>query len=150
MPFHLFRITFFSFWSVLKFSFPSGSDRKEPACNTGDLGSIRRLTRFPGEGNGDPLHSCLENSVDKGAWRAIVRRVAKSQAWLNNNFLFFCTALICEFIYIVSVAAHFYYCVIHVSSYEHTTDSLFCCQTIYIIFNSLLLQTVPLWIIWVL
>ena len=84
MPFHLFRITFFSFWSVLKFSFPSGSDRKEPACNTGDLGSIRRLTRFPGEGNGDPLHSCLENSVDKGAWRAIVRRVAKSWTRLSD------------------------------------------------------------------
>ena len=97
------------------------------------------------KGMANPLqYSCLENSVNRGAWRAIVRRVAKSQTRLNSNFLFFCTALICEFIYIVSVAAHFYYCVIHVSSYEHTTDSLFCCQTIYIIFNSLLLQTVPL------
>ena len=34
----------------------------------------------PGEGNGNPLqYSCLENSVDKGAWRATVHGVAKSQ-----------------------------------------------------------------------
>ena len=42
--------------------FPGGSVSKESACNTGDLGSIPRLGRSPGEGNGNPLqYSCLEN-----------------------------------------------------------------------------------------
>ena len=44
-----------------------------------DLGSIPGLGRFPGEENGNPLqYSCLENLMDKGAWRATVQRVAKS------------------------------------------------------------------------
>ena len=42
-----------------------GSDDKEAACNSGDLGSIPRLGRYPQEGNGYPLqYSGLENSVD--------------------------------------------------------------------------------------
>ena len=42
--------------------FPGGSVSKESACNTGDLGSIPRWGRSPGEGNGNPLqYSCLEN-----------------------------------------------------------------------------------------
>ena len=49
--------------------FPSGSDGKESACNAGDLGAIPGSGRFPGEGNGNPLqNSCLENSMDRGAW----------------------------------------------------------------------------------
>ena len=56
-----------------------GSDGKESACNPGDLGSIPGLGRSPGEGNGNPLqHSCLENSVDRGAWQATVYGVTKS------------------------------------------------------------------------
>ena len=48
--------------------FPGGSDSEESACNVGDLGSIPESERFPGEGNGYPLHySCLEKSMDKGA-----------------------------------------------------------------------------------
>ena len=40
---------------------------------------------FTGEGNGNPLqYSCLENSMDRGAWRATVHGVAKNQAWLSN------------------------------------------------------------------
>ena len=59
--------------------FPGGSDSKESACNAGDLGSIPVSRRSPGEGNGYPLqYSCLENSMDRGAWRAIVHVVAKS------------------------------------------------------------------------
>ena len=50
--------------------FPGGSDGKEFACNTGDLGSIPELGRSPGEGNGNPLqYSCLENPMDGGAWQ---------------------------------------------------------------------------------
>ena len=50
-------------------SFPGGSDSKVPACNEGDPCSIPGLGRSPGEGNGNPLqYSCLENSIDWGAW----------------------------------------------------------------------------------
>ena len=43
-------------------SFPGGSDSKESACSTGNLGSIPGLGRPPGGGHGNPLqHSCLEN-----------------------------------------------------------------------------------------
>ena len=53
--------------------FPGGSDCKESACNAGDLGSIPELGRSPEERNGYPLHySCLENSIDRGAWQATV------------------------------------------------------------------------------
>ena len=65
--------------------FPGGSDGKEYACNAGDLGLIAGLGRFPGEGNGYPLqYSCLENSMDRGAWRATVHGFPKSQTGLNN------------------------------------------------------------------
>ena len=44
--------------------FLDGSDKKESACNAGDLGSIPGSGRSPGEGNGNPLqYSCLENSM---------------------------------------------------------------------------------------
>ena len=61
-----------------KESFPCGSDGKESACNAGDLSSIFELGRSPGEENGNPLqYSCLENSMDRGTWRAPVHGVAK-------------------------------------------------------------------------
>ena len=60
--------------------FPGGSDGKASACNVGDLGSIPGSGRSPGEGNGNPLqYSCLENSMDRGAWHATVLGVTKSQ-----------------------------------------------------------------------
>ena len=59
--------------------FPSGSDGKESAYNAGDLGSIPGLGRSPREGNGNPLqYSRLENSMDRGVWRATVHGVTKS------------------------------------------------------------------------
>ena len=58
---------------------PGGSDGKESDCNAGDPGSIPGLERSPGEGNGNPLqYSCLENSMDRGAWRATVHGIEKS------------------------------------------------------------------------
>ena len=45
---------------------------KESAHNMGDPGSIPGLKRSPGEGNSNPLQYCLENSIDRGAWRATV------------------------------------------------------------------------------
>ena len=53
--------------------FPASSDGKESTCNAGDWDSIPGLGRFPGKGNGYPLqYSCLENSMDRGAWQGIV------------------------------------------------------------------------------
>ena len=53
---------------------------KESACDTEDLGSIPRLGRSPGEGNGNPLqYFCLGNPMDGGARWAIVYKVSKSQ-----------------------------------------------------------------------
>ena len=58
-------------------SFPGGSDSKEYACSVGDLSSIPGLGRFPGEGTGNPLqYSRLENSMDRGALKVTVYRVA--------------------------------------------------------------------------
>ena len=58
---------------------PGASDGKESACNAGDLDSIPGSGRSPGGGNGNPLqYSCLETSMDKGAWWATVHEVAKS------------------------------------------------------------------------
>ena len=53
---------------------------KEHTCNardTGDSGSIPGLERSSEEGNGNPLQNfCLENSMDRGTWRASVHRDA--------------------------------------------------------------------------
>ena len=50
-----------------------------------DVGSIPRSGRFPGVGNGSPLqYSCLENPMDRGAWRAAVHGVTKSRTRLSD------------------------------------------------------------------
>ena len=57
---------------------------KESACNLGDLSSIPGLGRSPGgEHSNPPQYSCLENPTDRGAWRAIVHGVTKSQTQLK-------------------------------------------------------------------
>ena len=62
--------------------FPGGTSIKNPPTNAGDkrdVGSVPGLGRSPGGGHGNPLqYSCLENSMDKGAWQATVHRVTKS------------------------------------------------------------------------
>ena len=73
------------FFSKVIYGFPSGSDGKESACNAGDLGSIPGSGRFPGEGTSNPLHcSCLERSMDRGAWQATAHEMAKSQTPLSD------------------------------------------------------------------
>ena len=58
--------------------FPGGSDGKASAYNAGDSGSIPGSGRSPGEGNSKPLqYSCLENSMDRGAWWATVHGVTE-------------------------------------------------------------------------
>ena len=51
---------------------------QETTCSVGDLGSIPVWGRSPGGGNGNPLqYCCLENPMDRGAWRAAVCGVAR-------------------------------------------------------------------------
>ena len=65
--------------------FPGGSNGKESACNAGDPGAVPGSGRYPGKGRGNPLqYSCLENSMDRGAWQITVHRVAKSWTLLND------------------------------------------------------------------
>ena len=69
--------------------FPHGSAVKNPPANAGDTGLIPGLGRCPEEGNGNPLqHSCLDNSMDRGAWQATVHGVMKELGvteCLNSN-----------------------------------------------------------------
>ena len=59
---------------------PSGSASKVSAYNVEDPSLIPGSGRSPGEGNGNPLwYSCLENSMDRGAFWATVHGIAKSQ-----------------------------------------------------------------------
>ena len=68
-------------------AFHGGSDGKESVRNAGDLDSIPGFGRSPGEGNGYPLqYFCLENSMDRGVWRATVHGITKSQTQLNNSY----------------------------------------------------------------
>ena len=78
-----------SSFSVFSFILLVGSVSKEPACNagdTGDSGLIPRSGRSPAGGNGNPLqYSCLKIPLDRGAWWAMLHRVAKSQTWLSSS-----------------------------------------------------------------
>ena len=68
-----------------KEGFPGDSDCKESAYHAGDLCLIPGSGRSPGEGSGYPLqYSCLENSMDRGAWQATVHGITKTQTWLSE------------------------------------------------------------------
>ena len=70
---------------VCGMGFPGGSDGEESICHRRDSGSIPRLGRSPGEGNGYPIvFSCLKNSMDRGAWWATVQGIAKSRTGLGD------------------------------------------------------------------
>ena len=64
--------------------FPGGTSVKSPPANKGgirDSGSIPGSGRSPRGGHGNPLqYSCLENPMDRGAWRATVHGVAESDS----------------------------------------------------------------------
>ena len=65
--------------------FPGGVVVKNMPANARDVGSIPGLGRSPGGGNGNPLqYSCLENPMDREAWKATVHEVAKSQIRLSS------------------------------------------------------------------
>ena len=70
--------------------FPGGSVVKNPPAkardNTRDAGLISGWGRAPGEGNGNPFqYSCMENSLDRGAWWATVHGVKKSQTRVSMH-----------------------------------------------------------------
>ena len=63
---------------IKSFRLPWWLSDKESACNAGDVVLVPGLGRYPGEGNGNLFqYPCLENSMDRGAWRAIVHGVAQ-------------------------------------------------------------------------
>ena len=70
------------------FRFPSSAMAKNLPANTGDIrdvGSIPGSGRFPGGGHGNPpQYSCLENSMDRGAWWATVHGAAQSRTRLKQ------------------------------------------------------------------
>ena len=79
----LFVSIYFMYLRVLTLGLSGVTDGKESAGNVGDPGSIPRKGRSLGEGNCNPLqYSCLENSMDRGVWWAIVSGVTKSQTQL--------------------------------------------------------------------
>ena len=66
-------------------SFPCGSDGKESACKAEELGSISGSGKSPRKGNSYLLqYSCLENSMERGAWQATVHVVTNSWTRLSN------------------------------------------------------------------
>ena len=65
-------------FSTVIIGFPGGSVVQNLPANAGDADLIPGLGRSPGEGNGNPLqYSCLENSMDRGAWWTTVHGVTK-------------------------------------------------------------------------
>ena len=67
--------------------FPGSSADQESACNAGDSDSTPGLGSSPGEGNDNPLYdSCLEKSMDRGAWWATVHGVAEGRTrWVTKH-----------------------------------------------------------------
>ena len=73
-------------WPIFKVSFPGGAVIKKQPANSGDArdsGSIPGLGRCLGDGN-LLQYSCLENSMVRGAWWAMVHGFTKSQIHLSN------------------------------------------------------------------
>ena len=84
--------------TVITVGFPGGSNNKESAYNAGDLGSVPGSGRSPGEGNGYPLqYSCLENSMDRGAWWAtysmVLQRDMTEQLSLSHRIMVIITII---------------------------------------------------------
>ena len=58
---------------------------KNLLAHAGEMGSVPGSGRSPGKGNGNSLqYSCLKNTMDRGAWKATVQRVAESQTQLSD------------------------------------------------------------------
>ena len=67
---------------------PQGKESTCIAGGIGDVGSIPELGRSPAGGNGNPpQYSCLENPMDRGAWRDTVHQVTENWAQLSTHTL---------------------------------------------------------------
>ena len=76
-----------------------GSVVKNPPANAGDLGSFPGSGRYTGGGNGNPLqYSCLENPMNRGAWRATVRGVLRVRHDLATQHMFYLYKVSSKFI----------------------------------------------------
>ena len=74
--------------TILRMGFPGGSEVKNLHANAGDAGLIPGSGKYPREGNGNTCqYSCLENSIDRGAWRAIVYRVTRGRTGTDKDLL---------------------------------------------------------------
>ena len=63
---------------IYLYELPLWLSSKESACNAGDADLVPGSGKSSGERNGNPLlYSCLENPIDRRAWRATVHRVAE-------------------------------------------------------------------------
>ena len=75
--------------SYLSWDFPGGPVVKNLSANAGDVGSSPGLRISPREEHGNPLqYSCLENSMDRGAWWATIHGAVKSQIQLSTYTYF--------------------------------------------------------------
>ena len=76
---------FLNSWYLTWASLVTGLSNQESACNAGDIDSIPGLRRSSGGGNDNPLqYPCLENPMERGAWRAADHGVSKSRVQLST------------------------------------------------------------------
>ena len=103
------------------------------------MGSVPGLGRSPGGGHGNPLqYSCLENPVDRGAWRAMVHRVAKS--WTRLKQLSIITPIAnTEWFVKLNLSVHWRNCCISVWQQKHLQS------VVIIIFENTLLARKLRW-----
>ena len=81
----LFYYFIFGHWLSRLLGLPGWLSLKESTGSAGDAGMIPGSGRSSGGGNGTPAqYSCLENPMDRGAWRAPIQHVAKRQTQLND------------------------------------------------------------------
>ena len=111
---------------------------KNLPANEGDIryvGSIPGSGKVPGAGHVNPLqYSCLENAMDRGAWRATVPRVAKSQRWLkrlstcmHSWFTVLFISALQQSDSIIHVYKHFFHFLFHYGSSQDIEHSSSCC-----------------------
>ena len=76
----------FIYSSVYMLRFPGDTVVKNPSASSGDTGSIPGSGRSPVVGDGNPSqYSCLENSIDRGAWQATVHGVTKGLTQVTKS-----------------------------------------------------------------
>ena len=94
-----------------RMGFPGGSVVKNLPANAGNAGWIPGLERSPGKGNVNPTPVfCLENPMDRGAWRATVHGITKSRTRLSDfHFHFFTTKATCHY-YILTHTHYLHIC----------------------------------------